>query len=428
MNEKKVDWMKSKLNLSNNSSPSPYRWLILAIATFAQASATLVTYGVGPLAAVWQKQWQLNATQTGLLVSAVQIGPLLSMLFIGYAMDRYGERWLISLGSILLGISFLLTAFALQYFILLFLLTLVGIWYGTAQPGGSKVILKWFSKEERGLAMGIRQAGIPIGGALAGIILPFLSLRFDWKTAVYVQSGIAVIGGILFFLFYRDTGQKESPVSSQSTFKQKMKQILNVKEVISILFTGVVLVSLQMVIVGHLMLFFIREIKISLTMSGQLFSTALGFGMLGRIVLAYISDRYWGGNRIAPLQLSIWASVVGLLILIFAPSTLPMWFYFGICAWLGFFGIGWFSSYLLAVAERAPSGSEGLMVSYALTLNQMAIVLSPILFGLVVDLYSYALASIGLMGLLIFNGLWLIIHSSGSHEVREQKGEDCHVN
>ena len=41
------------------------------------------------------------------------------------------------------------------------------MFYSVSQPGGSKVILKWFRKENRGLAMGIRQAGIPIGGALA---------------------------------------------------------------------------------------------------------------------------------------------------------------------------------------------------------------------------------------------------------------------
>lgn len=48
------------------------------------------------------------------------------------------------------------------------------MFYSVSQPGGSKVILKWFRKENRGLAMGIRQAGIPIGGALAGVLIRFL--------------------------------------------------------------------------------------------------------------------------------------------------------------------------------------------------------------------------------------------------------------
>lgn len=114
----------------------------------------------------------------GLLVSAVQLGPLLSMLLIGYILDLYGERWVVSLGSCLLGLAFLLVAFTWDYWLLLVGLGVVGIWYGTAQPGGSKVILRWFSKHERGLAMGIRQAGIPIGGAVGGMLIPSLSLKF----------------------------------------------------------------------------------------------------------------------------------------------------------------------------------------------------------------------------------------------------------
>ena len=85
-----------------------YKWMILFIATLSQTCATFVTYGAGPLAALWQRLYDLSQFQTGLLVSAVQIGPIFSMLFFGNWMDRYGERWLVGGGSILLGISMLL--------------------------------------------------------------------------------------------------------------------------------------------------------------------------------------------------------------------------------------------------------------------------------------------------------------------------------
>ncbi|MEK1829779.1 MFS transporter [Priestia megaterium] len=85
-----------------------YKWMILFVATLSQACATFVTYGVGPLAAFWQRLYDLSQFQTGLLVSSVQIGPIFSMLLFGNWMDQYGERWLVGGGSILLGISMLL--------------------------------------------------------------------------------------------------------------------------------------------------------------------------------------------------------------------------------------------------------------------------------------------------------------------------------
>ncbi|MGI6474631.1 MAG: MFS transporter [Thermoactinomyces vulgaris] len=392
-----------------SQQPAYYRWLILTIATWSQASATLVTYGVGPLAAIWQEQWGWTTSQAGLLVSAVQIGPLLSMLFIGHALDQYGERWLISLGSVLLGLSFFFVSFTENYFLLLGLLGIVGIWYGTAQPGGSKVILRWFSERERGLAMGIRQAGIPIGGAIGGMLLPFLSFHFGWKTAVYTQASLAIFGGLLFLVLYRDPPlPRQSQNNRNAQFKEKIKEIAENKKMFPVLCTGIIMVSLQMVLVGHLMIFFSNETNVELVHAGQLLSTALLSGMAGRIVLAYISDKWWGGNRKYPLHLSIWASVLGVSVLIFLPASLPVWVLFLLSAWLGFFGIGWFSSFLLAVAENAPPQADGLMVSYALTLNQVAIILAPAVFGFIVDMQSYSVAWLLMDLLLIGNGLLLL--------------------
>jgi MFS family permease len=387
---------------------SSYRWLILAVATWAQATSTLVTYGVGPLAAIWQNQWGLTAAQAGLLVSAVQVGPLFSMLWIGHALDRYGERWLVSLGACLLGMTFFLVSFTTHYLLLLLLLGIVGIWYGTAQPGGSKVILRWFPKKERGLAMGVRQAGIPIGGAIGGTLLPYLSLHFGWPSAVYAQSVLAVAGGLLFLALYREPQVfHEHQHQTNSRFRKKLKEITSNRKAVPILCTGVIMVTLQMVLVGHLMLFFGNEKKTGLVLAGQLLSTTLISGMVGRIVLAHISDRWCKGNRESALQLSIWASVFGVTALIFLPAAPPIWSLFVLSAWLGFFGIGWFSSFLLAVAEQAPPHSEGLMVSYALTLNQVAIILAPAVFGWIADLQSYSFAWSLLILLLIGNGLLL---------------------
>lgn len=127
---------------------------------------------MGPLATFYQKEYDLSQFETGLIVSAVNVGPIFSMLIFGNLMDNYGEKWIVGLGSILLGLNVLLAYGVENYYILLAILMFVGIWYGTAQPGGSSAIVKWFPKENRGLAMGIRQTGIPIGGALASMLLP----------------------------------------------------------------------------------------------------------------------------------------------------------------------------------------------------------------------------------------------------------------
>ena len=60
------------------------------------------------------------------------------MLFIGRLLDQYNERLLIGISSILLGGSILLIQIVRGFTGLLFVLTVVGVFYSTAQPGEVK--------------------------------------------------------------------------------------------------------------------------------------------------------------------------------------------------------------------------------------------------------------------------------------------------
>ncbi|WP_129111155.1 MFS transporter [Bacillus toyonensis] len=190
--------------LMKESVDSTYKWMMLIFATIAQTTATLITYGVGAFALFWKEEYVLTNMESGLLVSVVNIGPLFCMLFVGKLLDQYNEKWLITISSFLLGGSLLLTNIVNGFNGLLFVLLLVGMFYSVSQPGGSKVIIKWFSKENRGLAMGIRQAGIPIGGVLAGVLIPLLVIKYNLSYAINVIGSICIIGGHLFFIFYQD--------------------------------------------------------------------------------------------------------------------------------------------------------------------------------------------------------------------------------
>lgn len=397
------------MGLSTSPYENNFRWIVLGLATWAQATATFVTYGVGPLAAIWQQIYSLSQTQVGLLISVVNIGPLLSMLMIGHALDRYGERWIVGIGSLLLGLTMGFTSLTSSYGAFLFVLFFVGIHYGTAQPGGSKIVVKWFDSTQRGLAMGIRQAGIPIGGAMAGWIIPFLSTRYDWSIAVVCQATISILGGLLFLSIYRDPATENKQSTNNCNLMVELKRLLKQKELYPLLFTGFMLISLQMILVAHLMIF-LKNMMVHVTFvtAGQMLSICLLFGMVGRIMLAWLSDTVWKGDRVQPLLLTIWSVVLGLLVLVSLPQVTPIWVLFILCAWLGFFGIGWYSLFIIQVTEKSGHDSIGFTVSYALTLNQIAIIVAPFLFGLLVDLQrSYFWSWTLLAMLLSISGIWL---------------------
>ncbi|MGG2937150.1 MFS transporter [Bacillus pacificus] len=386
-----------------------YKWVMLIVATIAQTTATLITYGVGVFALFWKGEYALTNMESGLLVSVVNVGPLFCMLFVGRLLDQYNEKILISISSFLLGSSLLLTNIVSGFNGLLFVLLLIGMFYSVSQPGGSKVILKWFPKENRGLAMGIRQAGIPIGGALAGVLIPFLTVQYNMTYAINSIACICIIGGLLFFVFYKESYVQEEARKGhiKISFWMELKVVICKKELYPIYITGICMISLQMVLVGHFMKFLVKEQSLTSIVAGTVFSVMFFSGMIGRVVLAAISDLFYNGNRRTPLFIAVCASIGLILLLVMSIHTVTSGVLYSVSALLGFFSIGWFSLFIAEVAELAREDSVGITVSLALTFNQIAIIVAPILFGYIVDKKGYTYAWLCIVVLLCISAVSL---------------------
>ncbi|MFD1706605.1 MFS transporter [Siminovitchia sediminis] len=381
--------------------------MVLVVATVAQTTAAFVTFGMGPMAALYQTSYNLSQFETGLIVSAVNIGPIFSLIIFGNLMDKYGEKWVVGIGSILLGFHILVSYFIHSYIVLLINLLFAGIWYGTAQPGGSSAIVKWFPDRNRGLAMGIRQTGIPLGGALAAALLPFIFFQYGLPPAVLVQGGIAVIGGLVFLILYKNK-TKEYKRRQELPFKEKIIRIKNNTQLYPVFFIGVAMVSVQLITIAHLMGYLTNVIHVGLSQAGVFMSLALFGGILGRILLAWVSDTIFHGDRGKPLQITAWSAALCILGFILSHAHLPVWIIGTLCLIHGFFGFGWYSLFIVLVAERSDTRFIALTVSFALTLNQIFIVASPALFGLLVDqLNGYTIPFALLAAAVCAGGIWL---------------------
>ncbi|MFF9645340.1 MFS transporter [Kitasatospora aureofaciens] len=127
----------------------------------------------------------------------------MGLLVAGELLDRYHERWVVGIGAAVVAAGLLLGSLAQGYAPLLLVLLVVGAGYSTAQPGGSKSVAAWFHPAQRGLAMGVRQAGLPLGGAVAAAVLSTVATRYGWRTALVVGGVVALLGAGLFTALYR---------------------------------------------------------------------------------------------------------------------------------------------------------------------------------------------------------------------------------
>jgi predicted MFS family arabinose efflux permease len=367
-------------------STTTYRWLVLAAATLAQATASFALLGLAALAGFLQRDFQLSAAETGLLITASYAAPLFSLLFVGDLLDRKSERLIISIGAVVLFAAFALAATSTSYAVLLLWLFVAGLGYSATQPGGSKSVSAWFRGDRLGLAMGIRQAGLPLGGAVAAAILPTVAAAWSWRAAFVAGAVAALTGGLAFALIYRPPpGEAEATGKRAPLTFAAVAALLREPWMRNAMIAGLALVSAQYGIITWLMLYLREHAHIALTRGAFFLSLAQVAGVLGRVGLAASSDRT-PGLRFRLLGLSMIAVAGGVLLLMFVPPQTPEPALAVLAAWLGFFGLGWYGPWVAYLAETAPADKVGLTLGAAMALNQLGIIAAPPLLGLVHDL------------------------------------------
>ncbi len=157
--------MSAKLNSSSSPSALANPWVQLVIGVICMASVANLQYGwtlfVDPIDA--RHHWGRAAIQLAFTLFVLIETWLIPVE--GYLVDRFGPRWVVIAGSILVAAAWVLNSVASTLPVLYFAAALGGI--GTGCVYGTCVgnALKWFPGR-RGLAAGITAAGFGAGAAI----------------------------------------------------------------------------------------------------------------------------------------------------------------------------------------------------------------------------------------------------------------------
>ncbi|MBN3724366.1 MFS transporter [Burkholderia sp. Ac-20379] len=400
--------MESPVRLGPNLNTAPpiagdgYRWIVLGVAALAQTAASITAQGIYTLIPALQAAFHLSGAAGALAVSALNGGQVVTMLMLGWLIDRFGERGVVGATMMTMGAAAMLGAWvALSFGTLLLFIALVGASYASVQPGGTRAIVRWFAPRERGMATGIRQAGLPLGTALAAMALPLLAATQGWRVALAVQGAVGIGGGLMFALLHRDERHASGPSpAAPPNLLRSIRLVAGHAELWPVMLAGAAMVTFQYTFATHAIPFVAARFHYPVVAAALLFSLSQWLGIAGRVGLAWLSDRWWPGRRIRSLGACMAVCIGVTLGLSALPAATPEWVLTSIFALVGVFGVGWYPLYLLQVAEMAPKEVVASTLSFSMTLNMIAISVMPPLFGVVADRFRYDAAWSGLAALL----------------------------
>jgi len=285
---------------------------MLAVAVVAQASTTVVTSAPAFMIPLLHSERGLSLAQAGLLAAAPSLGLVLSLVAWGAATDRWGERRILVIGLVITTIAVVGASFVSSYGALGAILVGAGIGAASTNAASGRVVVGWFSKERRGLAMGIRQSCQPLGVAVAALVIPPLVAPGVIAPALIfggVLVGLSAIGCLVVIVDpprpqrVRVEGTSDNPYRRDGTL-------------LRIHLVSILLVVPQFALSTFGLVWFVVDLHWSTLAAGIVVALAQFLGAGGRIAVGVLSDRV--GSRLRPLR---WVAVAGILVLLLTAAA-----------------------------------------------------------------------------------------------------------
>lgn len=402
------------ISVEKASPRQPSGLRVLTLTTLQQAGLTSIRFGLPILAPFWRDALHLSLGQVGLLMSAFDLGGMLLFIPIGLLTDRLGERAILTAGALYTAAMTAVVARAHTFWSLALMLTAAGLAYGSGQTAGSKAVAAAFGPSGRGTAMGVRQAGLPLGGMIAALLLPPLIGAFGWRAAIAGAAAVCAIPGVLCWMGLRNEtaagrfndhqgAGADTAATSAGTpgvIVGRLREILRNAGVRRTTEVAMLLVTAQLCYQGYLALYLVDRLGWSKPAAAALLVAVHVGGVLGRMAWGALSDRRYGGRRVPALS---WCAGVGLLfpLVLIALARFPQRPAVAIAALAGgVLLLGWNGLYVTLVTENAGPAQGATAMGMSMTALYLTTIVALPLFGWLVDHTSYTLGWAAIAGIM----------------------------
>jgi len=287
-------------------------WTMLALGVAAQAAGTLVVSAPALLIPYLHAQGA-SLTQAGLLAAAPTFGMVLTLIAWGAVTDRFGERVVIAGGLVLTTLAVVGAWAAAGNPVLLGLAFLAGgMTSASTNAASGRVVVGWFPKERRGLAMGIRQMSQPLGVTLAAVTVPQLAEAAGIRSALVLPIVLCAVLAVLCAIGIANPprpARADAPVEHVANPYRTNGFLWRIHAV------SILLVVPQFTLSTYGLVWLVG-LGWSTPAAGLLVGASQFVGAIGRILVGAWSDR--AGSRVGPLRIvAVSAAVVmGLLALV----------------------------------------------------------------------------------------------------------------
>jgi predicted MFS family arabinose efflux permease len=399
---------------SEPTSPAPIvystgvRRAALPVTTFMQAASSAAVIGPTVAAPLLLERLNLHAAAVGLFVAAVYVGAMLATQVGAFVVKRFGPIRASQLALLVSALGLLLMAIPSVPIVALGA-WIIGLGYGPITPASSQMLARTTDARHYSVVFSVKQTGVPLGGVIAGLIVPPLVLLGGANAALWGVAALCTLAAASAAPLASALDRERDAHAPWPQAKQLLAParfvithpVLKRVAMVSFVFS-MVQVSLTSYFVSVLN----GELGWTLAAAGGALAISQVAGVVGRIGWGFVADRRLGAQgTLLMLALGMIACAVTMPFL--RPDTPAAW----VTALLAVFGataVGWNGVYLATVARLVPQAQASMATAGTLFFTFFGVVIGPPLFGVAASALGALTLAFACLALPLSWGVWVL--------------------
>ena len=353
--------------------------------TLAVQSLTAMALAVpAVLAPVAAADFDASPTAVGRWVGFSYMMAMFTGLAGGTLVGRYGPARILQVS--VLGVVLGLGAGAGASVVLLLVCgALLGAAHGLVNPASSAILAVASPSRIRSMIFSIKQTGVPLGGAIAGILVPGLLLWTSWQTAMLLLAlGATVLLALVApYRHAYDAARRPERLHIRG-FGAPVAEVWANRPILELGVVSGVYSAIQISFITYLVSYLKLELGYSLLAAGLVFSAAQLAGVLGRVLWGAVADHVFAPRSVLA-ALGLVMALCGFALASFTPAWAPG-AVLGVCVLYGATAVGWNGVFLAEVARLAPEGRVAFLTGGTQFFTFAGVLVGPPLFGAVAAL------------------------------------------
>jgi len=379
-------------------------WLPFLCVLFPQMVLAIINHGKLVLAPLYISAAGLPPETVGIIGGLSGLGSVWFFSANSVIIPTFGPVRALIFGCVLAPFGAVLLIFQQPWLIFLAAI-IMGFGYAITAPAGSQILATHTPKRLWATLFSIRMAGVPVGGALAGLAGGGIANLYGWKIALVVIVLPAIATGLFLTIVrgkVRDSKVRVkfkffnlfNPLNLLSPFKV-LKKIPGLP---LITFVSIGYASIQGGVFTFLTTYLMTELKMPLAIVGGLYATMQVASFAGRISVGVLADRFFTPRSVL-IVLGLMGPL-GIYILTILNNSFSSFFLFPAMALIGVSIASWNGLFMTEVTNLAQDYDVSEATSASTFFTFVTYMLAPLIFGYITLSYGYKYAfySIGVCG------------------------------